>query len=485
MNAAGAPGIGKTRILIEFPLHLQKVLFNSEGWNDFADIYISFDNVSNFQTGGEYTENIPPSELIITSLSLRILHSYLNLEKPFSVILSAWRSRFPGIDEYQKVLLDTKNDIQQKRELLKHLTLEIGQCQSLASQKIFLITLLAGTIYTPIEEVLSKSSYSHIRVNLPLLGTKNNIDIISSTKFQSFLENDAFKYALMFVSGWPRLIEVLLETLDNSGKKENFTFQEIRDILVITIETLKRYYKLPEPSLLIPILISWSITSIRVDSWENDRPLSISFTFEQLEEFGIITRSSDGYVAFPLIYIDWKASKINNTPHFTLLYELLHSFEHENFWQNWEIFCSKLLLIKMALFNYLGYNQITLEQLFTSHSRYIQCESGLMNMQISLNYQGSKVIKLDHRFPNIVYNNYFSQQHCFDITQSRVFLNAEGAPFDFFTLSENQNRLKILTAGQSKFKHKDTEGSDLNVTNEVIEEEWFKFGWIVWHGVST
>ncbi|GAM26598.1 hypothetical protein SAMD00019534_097730 [Acytostelium subglobosum LB1] len=510
--AAGAPGIGKTRLLREFPKRISSTM--DSVCPDHVDLHISFGNGTSFEV--EFSNTIQPQDLISTALSMRILYSYLSLSVDYFVLLSDWRRQFPnmaiplstalecirqeekkkfiavylGVDEFQKLLTESKDP---KKQLLKILTHIVGTFQASASPTIFLVTVFAGTIYSPLMEIFAASSFKHERINLPLLSNttkKNDVrTIVWSTKFKDYLHLDSFKYALMFVGGWPRLIEILLDTMDMEGTPMVNSFEVFRDLLVSTRKEIKKYYSFDSCVHMVPHLVAWSVTCKIPDNWQLDSPIPNGTTFEELEHIGMITHLGS-HVAFPLIYVDWCSHSLKKTP-FILLFELLHSFEEENFWQNWEKFCARLLLIKLVMFTHL-YNigvhprlptpdpnsvvkstpNVTLSELFTPSSRYTKEEKGFQTKKIVLNYQDSRVIKLDHKFPSGDYRTYFNQKGCLDGSVTRVYLNAQSAPFDFFLFFEDADN-RTLIAGQAKLKMDVTTTQPSNVTDDVAEE-WFK-----------
>ncbi|EGG23709.1 hypothetical protein DFA_05843 [Cavenderia fasciculata] len=386
----GAPGIGKTRILSEFPSILHQQLKDRVAHS--VGLYLSFADYYNVES-----EKIS----IMTSFSLRVLYAYFNLSIGFFQFLDLWITQFPGIllstnlaMEYDShhLLLDSSRH-QEKFSKLQTLQMQLGSFQC-SINSIFIVPVIGGA--ESIEHGFS-SSYRYYSVPVDQLETLSPNSpvrqIISQTKFKDYWDLPAFKYALMFVGGWPRLLETLLNVMNDMGTTIYATYQDYREVLTQTRHRLEKHLGLDTANnTFFPTLLAYSITCKTVWSWETSCPEADSPTFKEFEQLGVITRYNDG-VCFPLLFIDWNSIDLQEEPSFGLL---------------------------------LG--------------------RGLKSTLLQVDYQRKEVLPIDKRFLGI-------KKETFLGGHTRLFLKGESLDFDFLSLLTGTiDGPRVFFACQSKLE---------------------------------
>ncbi|EGG13969.1 hypothetical protein DFA_11730 [Cavenderia fasciculata] len=484
MVVAGAPGTGKSRLLYEYPSRL-RMSQSQDIFKEYVDIYVTYGNGAGFDRDLDFKFGVQ------TTFSLRVLSAYFGVDPQDAIrawpggkvalkdVLQAFKEHkkapnlavYLSVDEFQRLL--TLNGTSKDRPFqLGEMVMAIGQTQCNPPPGVFFVSLIGGTILTPLKEAISDSAFPCIPISIPLLSEPDWVSsIISSTRAKDFIDNHYFQCALLYIGGWPRALEYFLEDLSSTDPKDT-TPGKFTD--AVTAARVKMgYVNSTSNPLYVQALIAYSVTGVGVH-WSYDHLLGdpSNPTFEELERQGICTRYStdnDDYstVAIPLLYI---STTTNPTPlPFLQLREILEGLKSDLDWLRWEIFCPQFLSVKIMMFQYLGI-PITIESLFGKYALYSStkprrqhtnngCRQEFRSLPVLSNIS-HKVKSLTNPFPSII------EEGC--TNGECVYINGAGAAFDWFYCYKD-----LLVTGQGKYS-RELDGGHERVTNNHNQDECLK-----------
>ncbi|KYR01527.1 hypothetical protein DLAC_01519 [Tieghemostelium lacteum] len=447
--AAGSPGIGKTRVLVEYPKYIKE---NKIGYPNYKELYVSYGSGTAFQELHELEIGI------VTSFCLRIIAYVYKLNTPFLDLLLLYKKRYPSrkltlnevlahiqseegkpttillsVDEFQKMLVD-RNTPQKSRAYLKEIVTGIGSLLCHSRDNIFLVAVFGGILLTPLSQVIFTSGHYCIALPIPILSLDQMLNIAKGIDtIRPRVEEQRFKYCLYLIGGWPRILERFLFEVDNLLEKSNGTEQYYTDAIGKAESYLTNIYRdqiTTEDQTKIQTLLAYSFTGIPVTSWSAEYPKGLGQTFEELEFLGLITKyivSNATLVAIPPIAVN-----LCKDDHFNSIRGIKNILKYGSHWQSWEKFCAQLLVVKLSMFHYLDVKRIKMTELLGQDA--INAPS-LNNKPIDISDPGPKYETLDHQYRKE------------NINREKVYLNATGAAFDLFICNGN-----VMIAGQAKSK---------------------------------
>ncbi|GAM23105.1 hypothetical protein SAMD00019534_062800, partial [Acytostelium subglobosum LB1] len=489
----GAPGIGKSRLLREFGqlLHPTMVAHFALSAKPYPSRHCSI--VTSYGNGSPI-QPIEQSMDLETCFAIRVLCSFFQVT--FPSIISVWPKGttltlltafniieqtvaqgagplviYLGIDEIQNLLVEG-SDSRSSRHLITSLTNVIGGQLNTSPDRIFLVCCIAGTIYSPIEDVFAKSSYPSSIIPLPLLSLDHCKDIIKSTPQLKDLpvDNHDLDISIWRIGGWPRPFEFFVQRIIMMLSDQIPI--SLPDILHHTRDKLYDIYKFQSQETILQ-LMAYCIAGINFSSkeWSTIGPIP-GTTFEHFEERGYITKvqvsgsKPPRYCPMmPLMFVDW-SSNYTNSREFLSLKHLLDSITEDKNWMHWEGFCSHYTLVRSQMLTYIGSSQVSLDEWF-GHPF---CKNDHFASKSILITKG-EYVELANRFPNATYHDTFDKHRCFEYppSHSNVYLNAPGAPWDWFSFyaSTTKGLVYLLYNG----KHTIKRGTALNLQMIVEEHE--------------
>ncbi|GAM19642.1 hypothetical protein SAMD00019534_028170 [Acytostelium subglobosum LB1] len=357
----GAPGIGKTRVLEAISKrtagdHLLPV--------NQVNINISFNSTTPYNR-----EKLQDSTTVLT-LSTRILYRYFVDELCFEYI-SAWiKSKNPsivtcdnlgsmtdksklilinlGLDEFQRTLNDSK-DPDERRSVLKAIIRDnLAGLLTNAPLPFFLNITLCGTVIGDITTVIHKdSSHPFTSIPLPFLSQDAVKRVCESA---GIVLNQYIERALMFTSGWPRPLSIMIKSIKN-GNPLNKT----SDILGSTRERFLKHYGRIDKNI-YPIIIAYSLTGISLSL--NTKVPNTDITFEQLQSNGLLVLDNNVVKLPPYfiyIYVDYQPDNLYVSHLRPLYYNLklaLNTVQDGDFgFEQFETFCAHYQAARMISFH--------------------------------------------------------------------------------------------------------------------------------------
>eukprot|EP01132_Coremiostelium_polycephalum_P010335 gene10335-12689_t len=361
--AAGSPGIGKTRLLIEFASRVHQKI--GQRYPNISPRFVSI--YTSFGVGTPFNHHSETD--IATSLSLRMLSNFFSVS--WGVVKSNWdfnnkiglgntlsliRSHliqnneissnstviiYLGVDEFQFLLTD-ENEPTKKRSVIKNLILEIATFLINPYSGVFLVPIFAGTLYSPLKEIFSSSGYPFISLPLPLLSISSTREILTSVPELTSLDlNDhLLKFSLLQIGGWPRplemFIQILLRVITDNPQQINYD-----NILNQTTSQLySRYTYINTEIVQKLIALSITMSPVKNQDWQKPSLILANTSFEEYEMGGYITKkeiSGDSYIIIiPLIFIDWNSTWISKKS-FQLLKNILDNIKKDILWQGWDV----------------------------------------------------------------------------------------------------------------------------------------------------
>ncbi|KYQ88158.1 hypothetical protein DLAC_11409 [Tieghemostelium lacteum] len=379
---AGAPGIGKTRILQEIGKYFRGKI-ESKLPKHQIDINISLGNGSPWA----HREASNPE----FALCKRILHKYfadghnvsyatfaneiLSMLKSidekelydfcFNAIHYHLTSLDPtmqnqellinfGIDEFQKCLIESE-DKPQRRSILKTVIQSIsGLLVERPNSKFFVNIVFAGTILEDIKLVIGESSIPYHFIPLRLLNLNEYMGISKQILGIQKSNNIDIQRAIRFMGGWPRPLEVLFQVILNSFDSDAISILYNTSDLLGRVEAdlNGRYPITSEDKDLSPTIIAYSVTQEVIDPLH--KPLANSPSFGSLQSHGRITITSDNKVFLPLIFLRRYTNLNATSPLLNTLQKLISFLEKKSSWEEWEIFNCYLEIIKHQSHHYIS-----------------------------------------------------------------------------------------------------------------------------------
>ncbi|CAI2196330.1 17595_t:CDS:2, partial [Funneliformis geosporum] len=242
---AAGPGTGKTRVLEESLNMMQQCAENDsdsdlkELVNNAVLIYVTYGNAS----AASLTDRNIGGEI---SLSLRILHQYFveGSHLNFCDFVMIIQNTFLNIADFNlnRVLSTIILDINKKKVMIINCIDEINKIYELdnstfkdmvnaigshcctSNDSMFYVPFLAGTIYKPLHQIVTKSMHPPLPIPLPLLGIDHMLEIGRRLQFPVDTNYHFHRY-LGDVSGHCRTLE--------------FFYQQCSDFIVNTIDFLQ------------------------------------------------------------------------------------------------------------------------------------------------------------------------------------------------------------------------------------------------------
>eukprot|EP01133_Synstelium_polycarpum_P016798 gene16798-19978_t len=464
--ASGAPGIGKSRLLQEY-----------------GDIV------------HQRLQELDRRKFLHTTLALRVLSHYFSVS--WSAIEDKWRPEWKltlraalitirmhyslthfiadndtlaiylGLDEFQHLLRDHTEE-RRKREWLKRVVLKIGSRLCEKSEGVFLVAVLAGTVYTPLSAIFAKSGHKHIPVPLPLLSIDSSLKIVSSVQSNMHLDQHQLKLALLQIGGWPRPLEYFLEILSKHCSED--TIVNFASILGLTAQSLFARYG-PQNNNVVQQLVARCITTVPVEpaDWSTICPVRGSTnTYADYESGGYITKRLkmdplnpdvvvSYFVEIPILFVTW-STLLTSLASMESLNRLLLLLQQDSTWQRWEIFLASYSLLRSDMFMFLGWTEVTLKEFFGEPR--VPSDNNRLQWQIDL-------------LPD-----YFQEQGCLDwkttpLVKSNMFINAPASPWgDWFSYhGMHSSKSKIFIVGQGKHTAKRNQGA---LPTGIIDLEYQK-----------
>ncbi|KYQ91404.1 hypothetical protein DLAC_08367 [Tieghemostelium lacteum] len=384
---AGAPGIGKTRILetIGNYLHTKK---DSQLPKYQININISLGNGSNWDP---YSESSNPN----IALCKRVLWRYFanghhvpfigfcreinsmlkettTLDFCFSAINDHLASLDPtmqqqqqilinfGIDEFQKCLIESK-DVVQRRSILKAVIQSVSDLLVfLPNTRFFYNIIFSGTILEDITIIIGGYSIPYDFIPLRLLNLDEYMKISETILGTQKSNDNDIQRAIRFMGGWPRPLEILFKVVRNLTLIKYDTSNLLNRV---ELELNKRY---PITSIedLLPSIIVYSVTQTVIRPQDKpqmvtlpqdklqmvirpqDTPQPYERSFGDLQSFGFLTITSDNKVFLPLIFLRRYTYLNNKSSLLKSLHYLIQLLEKKSSWEEWENFNCHLEIIK-------------------------------------------------------------------------------------------------------------------------------------------
>ncbi|KYR01203.1 hypothetical protein DLAC_02321 [Tieghemostelium lacteum] len=494
--AAGAPGIGKTRLLLEYGQLVHQQLINNEVIDIdtfMLTLYITFGN-------GSYWL---PSESVETGLSLRLLASYfqvnwdivrttitknVNFIEAMGIIMNDLIQKgkikdkgailYLGVDEFQTLLVK-RNENYNDKSLLKHLTAIIGNYLLQGNNAFPLVPILAGTLYSEISEVFTSSGHPYFQIPLKLISHQFSLEMVfkhyeNNIVVKNLLEQSQHQLEMCLYQfiGWPRPLVWFILNIEKFVRDDN---QHLlyKENLMSTRSAIIERYSFPITDIAeIFIAHSITLTSVHPMQWAQKCDLLQNQSYELFESMGFITRQIDSEHQFipimPLIFINW--STVLSSGPFRLLHDLLESMDKDYTWSDWEGFCSKFTLLKSQMFIRLGKTTVSLQDFFGKPIS--PQENSRLHFQLEL--KPGEFIELKHQYPSSIFNTFYFKEVGIKfentklLTHSNVFLNAKSAPWgDWFSIyNKSGSDSAIVLVGQGKHRKQNTPLTE----NDIIVE---------------
>ncbi|CAG8494134.1 16210_t:CDS:2 [Gigaspora margarita] len=507
--SAGAPGTGKTRNLIE-TIPMIRSCFPDFATNEIQELsHLLDDPVQILMT---YNENLFPLNIEKTlgansAIGLRILHCYFdsqtylkdfinqmidefgdeplkqNLDVSMAINIIAKSIRgddvsrplliYIALDEFQKLVgapFCKGDNEQEKRQYLKEVALALGgaMCCKFSINHVFIICHLAGTLLTPLSNVIASSSYRHITLPIPLLlpiDINSLFEQLQLTK--SWWLNSLLLRATAYDIMLPRGIEAFLEYISNSISKglspSEIDYIQAADCARMKID-LSSVPSLLAKEILVAIILQLPVTrTSTICTIDNT-----NYTWEYLESNGILMLHpvvADYYkVIMPYMYARRLVSRCKpdkNLKNLSWLFSNETSIDSgiiDFYWANFELFCCYLQACLEELYYYhltkSGQPATIMLSDFYRSARIGKC---VKNLQFYL--ADSVHLKISSaRFPNekdekVTFDIKDNQAQNLDLyTGNMLIKNAEGAPFDSFDIRRIYNLSSwIIRCGQYKY----------------------------------
>ncbi|CAJ0749240.1 12143_t:CDS:10 [Entrophospora sp. SA101] len=395
---AAGPGTGKTRVLEENNAVLIDITYGNGCAASATDSNI----------GGE------------TSLSLRVLYRYFvegypNLE--FSGFVDIIKNTFLNVGDFglENVLNAIALDIKREKIMIincidevnklyglddstfKTMVNAVGSC-SCALSSIFYVPLLAGTIYKPLQNIVTKSTHPPLPISLPLLRMDHMLEIGQGLQFP---------------------VETNINAVD--------FLQVMTDVCVL----LNEHYELEEFTHDNSDIIAGCLL---------DEMMILDERIKELKQYGIVVleeaHSYPGHVYLRLQYIMlWCMTRVSNKSN--KLYQLWKPMIESDelfLWQNWEDFNVRFLALKFCLLSVYGYKEIKACDFLKN----AYCGDMIKNITIKIpDWKDVEVHFIKERFPGngswTVTDIYSNEKLFIKEKKLTVYKNGESAPFDRFT----------------------------------------------------
>jgi hypothetical protein len=463
---ADGPGSGKSRFLQELRTSFKNHIMEGDYSEEFKDVMNDalYINVT-FGNGSIYK----PEESGIgveKSLALRMMFQFQDEYKQFNAFLRNRKDYMIdlglildelytytkcvvlGIDEVNRVY-----DVEPKK--LKELLNAIGG--SCCSSSCFFVPVVAGTVIGPLSEYVTKSTHPPLPIPLPLLSFESSKTILS-TKDQS-IANMIQNYPEMStliadIGGHCRALEILFDSLRKFSRNVPGYFDNVINCVEVELEGRYSVSNIP-----LGAAIALSVLGVSVGI-NTEYPDAKALKFQDLEEKGFV-KIENKKLKVPYVFICCFLKRTPNIPYAKFWNELL--ITGNIWWQDWEVFNRNYLVFRLSLYRYLGYESITLRQLFNGAKTSLPKDVDI-GIKVPSNNQ-LRITSAKQRFPSNNGNNPFSV--------GEGVLNAAGAPFDAFMYLETGGIGNLLVALQMKLANNDSRSPQV-INDNKINEEWNK-----------
>ena len=326
-------------------------------------------------------------------------------------------------DEYKCLVLaiDEINKIHSNNEAsFRELFNVVGKLSSSCS--IFVVPVVAGTVVGPIKDFVLKSSYPPCRIPLPLLSLEACKTILKTKIPELDTEDKRFTQLFSDIGGHCRLLEYLYDFLvsEKFNKSSNGCWI---DAGIDVRHQIRRSYRIDHTAL--GHALAYSFLNIHVDETAK---VGENATFLDLEEAG-------------LIQLEPKETKFLVKIPFMFLWCYLERYDEEYYghfwtyiligkdigWQEWEVFNRNYIAFRISLYEFLGYKQVSLRDLFQG---------------AIVNFSQDIIVKIpSFEKPKITAFKYHYRP---EIRAEPFFLNASDVKFDAGTWLETASAERIL-----------------------------------------
>jgi len=360
-----------------------------------------------------------------------------------------------GIDEINR-LHDWDN------EVLRHLIHSIGAVMCSPPTNIYFIPILAGTIEGPLERYISGSMHKALPLPLPLLSVDDAIKISNLDEVDGFEEyvahNPSFRMSVSDLGGHARTLEYFYERFTQLVKEDKCSFGDINIVKIISKvrDTISDDYQLKRfPGQLEGVAIK---VLLNQEVRESDLVAGSGESYRDFSDRGILslvpsTRHGFWKIRIPYLwmctFIEFSDSPLRK------YWEEMLKYDEPMYWQNFEMFNLKFLVMRLTLLRMTGLAKVDLKEFLQGATfskefpevdiilptearlgqmRHRYPETGTIrqsgdNAREFHTTSGVSITKID-RLPNEDI-----PKHC-----GRVILNAPGACWDFFMFLEIQFR---------------------------------------------
>ena len=368
--AFAAPGTGKSRLAQSLPDALKTCgdpELETLARNDTLTILISFNGDT------KYDENFDKSAS--SSIGVRALASYFGfpwdvlMREPFvskitlkmclETILKHHRRDFPegapetvlylAVDDVGGIIPGALSGGDDKGEgliFLKQITNSLGVLLITSPPGCFFVSVLTGTIFVPVTDILRASSHPYAVLGVPLLpfdeveALLSNRDIIDLPP--EYLDAPEFLRLVADIGGVPRVVEWFLEFLDKNAAGKPFETVLISRARGHIEAAFSARFKMVSSH--ISAIVRTFILRSPVDISHVVTPGS-KLTYGDLEAMGSIFLEYDEFISkhvvvIPLIALQSWNKQLPHGRFSNALHKLMMMLNNDKFtWQNWEEFC--------------------------------------------------------------------------------------------------------------------------------------------------
>eukprot|EP01132_Coremiostelium_polycephalum_P003341 gene3341-4189_t len=342
---SGAPGIGKTRILYSINERLSKIKSLP---SQQLSLEISFKNGTMFNPN-TYDKDITEDSLV----ALRILYRYFveGSKKGYEAFFREFCNKFNcdtltplisfqcillynisnhqldpnkelmvnfGIDEFQETLIENNETDLLKYQKLKRATLSkvirsISNLLISPPKPFFFNITFAGTVLEDIGIIISKDfGNKYFDFQPQFLSYESYIEI-GKYVLQRELPKNVIR-ALIFSGGWPRPLEIILNSILFCSKKQPIENYKVSELLSIAKNNFQESYPSNIGVQFHPLIISYVISGIPVNLFDTIISDEQSVTFSDLQRRGQVSINNKGEVLLPLYFIYNYIDSLPNPP---------------------------------------------------------------------------------------------------------------------------------------------------------------------------
>ena len=295
-----------------------------------------------------------------------------------------------GIDELNLLY-------QINRETLRQVVHAVGS-QSCRGAPIFVISILAGTVQGPMEELVKESPYLLLQLPLPLLTDVDMLYIAHSLLPDKYIHsNFVFRRCLSDIGGMARAMEcffskIIEEKLNNGNEAEitennaeiteneaEITALDAIDLVKIIqrlVVDLTTKYPFKEYARFVTPMVAHAILELpikdsdgfQVTKQEGDKTNEYFVTYKDIKSAGIInldladSNTNSWYIRLPYLWLYIIVSEAGEKSPFKTWQGFIDP-EKPIYWEEWESFCMEFWALCLHLFSTISSNIVDLEQL--------------------------------------------------------------------------------------------------------------------------